>query len=58
MPGTAIAANLSKALNIESNFFSELAFNFILSVNKLTEAVNLFFGEVICLGMKFDASLS
>jgi hypothetical protein len=57
MPGTSITTNLNKAFNIKVNRFSKLTLNPVLPVNKLTETINLFFGEAVRLSIRIDTSL-
>jgi len=51
VPVTPVAANLSKALDVEADLFLEFTFDPILPVNVLSEPVDLLLGKVICLGL-------
>jgi len=58
MPDTTVTTNLNKAFDVKVNFFSEVTFNPVFSVNNLTEAINLLFGKVIDLGIRVNTSLA
>jgi len=57
MPGTPIATNLNKALDIEVNLLPKLPFNIMLPVNNLPETIDLLFSQVAYLGIGVYASL-
>jgi hypothetical protein len=57
MPDTSVAPDLSEALEIKVNFFSQLTLNPVLVVNKLSEAVDFFFSKVTHLSIRTDISL-
>jgi hypothetical protein len=57
MPVAPVAANLGKALDVETHFFPELALNPILPVNILSEPVDLVFGEVIRFSLGIDTGM-
>jgi hypothetical protein len=57
MPDTTVAPDLSEALDIKVNFFSQLTLNPVLAVNKLSEMVDFFFSKVTHLGIRTDISL-
>jgi hypothetical protein len=57
MPVAPVAANLGKALDIKAHFLPELALNPILTVNILSEPVDLIFGQVIRFGLGIDTGM-
>jgi hypothetical protein len=57
VPAAAVATNLNEPLDIEVNLFPQLTFNPILTVDNLTQAVNLVLGKLFGFGIISDTSL-
>jgi len=58
MSGASVATNLNETFDIKVNLFSKVTFNLILSVNQLSETINLIFSKVIHLNIWLDTRLS
>jgi len=58
MPDTTVATNLNETLDIKVNRFPQFTLNLLLSVDNLSETINLVLGKIIHLGLGIDTSLS
>jgi len=54
MPETAVTAQVHKPFDVHGNFCSKLPFYFEFTIDYLTNAVDLSFGEIVCIGIGID----
>jgi len=57
MPETSVTTNLNETLDVKVDLFSKLTLDAVLSVNKLSKAINLILSKVVHLNVRVDASL-
>jgi hypothetical protein len=57
VPHTAVTANLNQSADIKVCLFSEIAFNRELTINDLTNLVDLFLGQIVSLDIMFNPGL-
>jgi len=58
MPEASVTAKIHKPFNVHGNFCSKLTFYFEFTIDYLTNAVNLRFGKIVCIGIRIDFKLT